>query len=146
MAPGGSPHRGPDAAWRAGCRAPRVPASAVLTRRPSRVAGFALLAVAVLPEHCGTHSTDLEVCRDVGTRVVAPGCGWFADQWSEVVTYAHDEELDIDPVSLDGAVAAALTRPAPRPADRAWRAEQQAAVQRVHAEVYVQVAADRSLV
>ena len=34
------------------------------------------------------------------------------------------------------AVAAALTRPMPRPADRAWRAEQRAAVQAVHAAVY----------
>jgi hypothetical protein len=104
------------------------------------------LHVAVLPEHCGTHSRDLEICRDVGTRVVAPSCGWFADQWSEVVTYGHDEENGLDAVSLTAAVGAALARPIPRPADRTWRAEQQAAVQRVHAEVYVQVAADRSLV
>ena len=104
------------------------------------------LHVAVLAERCGTHSRDLEVCRDVGTRVVAPGCGWFADQWSEVVTYGHDEVHGLDAVSLTAAVAAALTRPMPRPADRAWREEQRAAVQRVHAEVYEHVAADRSLV
>ena len=102
------------------------------------------LHVAVLPERCGTHSRDLEICRDVGTRVVAPGCGWFADQWSEVVTYGHDEERGLDAVSLTAAVGAALTRPMPRPADRAWRAEQRAAVQRVHAEIYAQVAADRA--
>jgi hypothetical protein len=101
------------------------------------------LHVAVLPERCGTHSPDLEICRDVGTRVVAPSCGWFADQWSDVVTYADDEEHGFDPVSLTAAVAAALTRPAPRPADREWRTEQRAAVQRVHAEVYARVAADR---
>jgi hypothetical protein len=104
------------------------------------------LHVAVLPERCGTHSRDLEICRDVGTRVVAPGCGWFADQWSEVVTYGHDEETGLDAVSLTAAVGAALARPMPRPAERAWRAEQQAAVRRVHAEVYAKVAADRSLV
>jgi hypothetical protein len=97
----------------------------------------------VLPEQCGSHSRDLEICRDVGTRVVAPSCGWFADQWSDVVTYDNDEERGFDPVSLDGAVAAALTRPAPRPADRAWRAEQRAAVQAVHEQVYGQVVADR---
>jgi hypothetical protein len=102
------------------------------------------LHVAVLPEGCGTHSRDLEICRDVGTRVVAPSCGWFADQWSEVVSYGNDEQGGLDPVSLTAAVAAALTRPMPRPADRAWRAEQRAAVRRVHAEVYAQVAADRS--
>ncbi len=104
------------------------------------------LHVAVLPQRCGTHSRDLEICRDVGTRVVAPGCGWFADQWSDVVTYGNDEDGGLDPVSLTVAITVALTRPMPRPADRAWRAEQRAAVQRVHAEVYRQVAADRAAV
>lgn len=97
------------------------------------------LHVAVLPERCGTHSRDLEVCRDVGTRVVAPSCGFFADQWSEVVTYGNDEVDGLDEVSLTAAVAAALTRPILRPADRAWREEQRAAVRRVHAEVYAQL-------
>ena len=101
------------------------------------------LHVAVLAECCGTHSRDLEVCRDVGTRVVAPSCGWFADQWSDVVTYGNDEEHRLDPVSLTVAVGAALARPIPRPADRAWRAEQRTAVQRVHEQVYASVAADR---
>jgi hypothetical protein len=110
------------------------------------VAELQRLHAAVLPERCGTHSRDLEVCRDVGTRVVAPACGWFADQWSEVVSYGNDEIRGLDPVSLTGAVAVALTRPMPRPADRAWREEQRAAVARVHGDVYAQVAADRSWV
>jgi hypothetical protein len=101
------------------------------------------LHVAVLPECGGTHSRDLEICRDVGTRVVAPGAGRFDEQWSDVVTYGDDGDGALDPVSLTAAVAAALARPAPRPADRAWRAEQRAAVQRVHAQVYTQVASDR---
>lgn len=101
------------------------------------------LHVAVLPEPCGSHSSDLEICRDVGTRVVAPGCGWFADQWSEAVTYGTDGPDELDPVSLTGAVAAALARPMPRPADRVWRTEQLAAVRQVHADIYAQVAADR---
>jgi hypothetical protein len=102
------------------------------------------LHVAVLPERCGTHSRDLEICRDVGTRVVAPGCGWLADQWSDVVSYGAHEKDGLDPVSLSAAVSAALTRPMLRPADRPWRDEQQAAVRRVHADVYAQVAGDRS--
>jgi glycosyl transferase family 4 len=131
-----------------GVDAPPVPAAGdtleyVLRKEDGWAAQLQELHVAVLPEQCGTHSRDLETCRDVGTRVVAPSCGWFADQWSDVVTYDDDEELGIDPVSLDGAVAAALTRPAPRPADRAWRAEQRAAVQTVHEQVYAQVVADR---
>lgn len=101
------------------------------------------LHVVVLPERCGTHSVDVEIARDVGTRVVAPSCGWFGDQWSDVVTYGNDEDGGLDPVSLTAAVSAALTRPIPRPADRTWRAEQREAIRRVHAEVYAQVAADR---
>jgi hypothetical protein len=109
---------------------------------PGWAAELQQLHVAVLPERPGGHSLDLEICRDVGTRVVAPRGGWFADQWSDVVTYGEDEQ-GLDPVSLTAAVAAALTRPMPRPADRAWREEQRAAVRRVHAQVYAQVAADR---
>jgi hypothetical protein len=111
-----------------------------------RAAQLQQLHVAVLPEPCGSHSGDLEICRDVGTRVVAPSCGWFADQWSDVVSYGNHEEGRLDPVSLTAAIGAALTRPMPRPADRDWREEQLAAVRRVHADVYAQVAADRSWV
>jgi hypothetical protein len=101
------------------------------------------LHVAVLPEEGGRHSRELEMCRDVGTGVVAPRRGWFAEQWSEVVTYVTDETGAPDAVSVAAAVAAALTRPMPRPADRSWRLAQAAAVTRVHADVYAQVAADR---
>jgi hypothetical protein len=111
---------------------------------PSWAGQLQQLHVAVLAEQCGTHSQDLEVCRDVGTRVVAPSCGWFADQWSDVVTYGNDEQGGLDPVSLSVALTVALARPAPRPADRAWRAEQREAIRRVHEQVYAQVAADRA--
>ena len=111
--------------------------------RSEWVAQLQQLHVAVLPEPCGGHSRDLEICRDVGTRVVAPSCGWFTDQWSEVVTYGADPRGGFDEGALTGAVAATLARPMPRPADRTWRTQQRAAVQRVHAEVYAQVAADR---
>ena len=119
----------------------------LVVHRPEELAAqLQQLHVAVLPERCGTHSRTLEVCRDVGTRVVAPSCGFFGDQWSDVVTYANDEVDGLDPVSLTAAVSVALTSPMPRPADRAWRGEQAEAVRRVHAEVYAQVAADRSWV
>lgn len=116
----------------------------VVHRPGERPAQLQQLHVAVLPEPCGTHSRDLEVCRDVGTLVVAPTCGWAVEQWSEVVPYATDGSGRLDPLSLTGAVAAALTRPMLRPADRGWRAEQRAAVQQVHSAVYRQVAADRA--
>jgi hypothetical protein len=125
-------------------RAARGEFELVVHRADERAAQFQQLHVALLPEPCGTHSRDLEICRDVGTRVVAPSCGWLAGQWSEVVSYADDDLGRLDPVSLTGAVAVALTRPMLLPADREWRAEQLAAVRRVHAEVYAQVAGDRS--
>ena len=100
------------------------------------------LHVVVLPERDSTHSVDVEIARDVGTRVVAPSGGRFADQWSDVVTCGSDEDGGLDPVSLTAAVSAALARPMPRPADRVWRGEQREAIRRVHAEVYAQVAGD----
>ena len=119
----------------------------LVVHRPAEwAAQLQQLHAAVLPERCGTHSRDVEICRDVGTRVVAPSCGWAPGQWAEVVSYGADERGELDPVSLTAAVAAALTRPMPRPAGREWRLEQLAAVRRVHAEVYAQVAADRSWV
>jgi hypothetical protein len=116
----------------------------VVHPRGNRAAQLQQLHLVVLTERRGAHSRNLEICRDVGTGVVAPGGGWFVDQWSEVVTYGSDDLGEVDPVSLSAAVSAALTRPMPRPADRLWRAEQRAAVQRVHAEVYAQVASDRA--
>jgi hypothetical protein len=59
------------------------------------------------------------------------------------VSYGDDERGELDPVSLAAAVSVALTRPMVAPADRGWRAEQLAAVRRVHGQVYGQVAGDR---
>lgn len=65
---------------------------------------LASLDVSVLPYRFGTHSGWLEACRDLGTTVVAPTCGYFAEQ-GPVLSYGHDEE-SFDPDSL----VAALTR------------------------------------
>jgi hypothetical protein len=102
------------------------------------------LHVSVLAQRSGPHSTWVELCRDAGTRVVVPGGGGHEQQWSDVVVYGNDPVTGLDTASLVSAVVAALTRPAPARVDRAWRAEQLAAVRRVHAQVYEQVAADRA--
>jgi hypothetical protein len=101
------------------------------------------LHVSVLPHRACTHSSWVELCRDAGTRVVVPRGGHLTQQWSDVVVYDNDTRTGLDATSLSSAVVAALTRPAPGRADRAWRAAQQAAVRQVHAEVYAQVAGDR---
>jgi glycosyltransferase involved in cell wall biosynthesis len=65
---------------------------------------LASLDVSVLPYRFGTHSGWLEACRDLGTTVVAPSCGYFAEQ-GPVLGYVHDEEtFDAD------SLVAALTR------------------------------------
>jgi len=127
-------------------RAAREEFELVVHRADERAAQFQQLHAAVLPEPPGTHSRDLEICRDVGTRVVAPSSGWLQGQWGDVVCYGDDALGRVDPVSVTGAIAAALTRPMLLPADRTWRAEQLEAVRRVHAEIYAQVAGDRSWV
>jgi hypothetical protein len=48
----------------------------------------------------------LEACRDLGTTVIAPDCGYFADQ-APVLTYRHDES-GVDAASLKGAVESAI--------------------------------------
>jgi hypothetical protein len=70
--------------------------------------------VSVLPYRFGTHSGWLEACYDLGTTVVAPDCGFYADQ-RPCLSYGHDE-TGLDAGSLTGAVRAAYAR---RPR---WRA------------------------
>lgn len=66
---------------------------------------LASLDVCVLPYRFGTHSGWLEACRDIGTSVIAPTCGHYADQ-GPVHSYVHDEE-SFDAASLAAAVRAA---------------------------------------
>ena len=65
---------------------------------------LASLDLSVLPYRFGTHSGWLEACRDLGTPVLAPTCGYYRDQ-APVMLYLHDDGLDAD--SLGCAVARA---------------------------------------
>jgi hypothetical protein len=65
------------------------------------------LDVSVLPYRFGTHSGWLEACRDLQTTVVAPSCGFFADQ-GPVLSYDHDEDR-FDARSLRDALTHAFT-------------------------------------
>ena len=97
------------------------------------------LHVAVLPYRFGSHSGWLEACRDAGTTVVAPSCGFYADQWADVVSYHHDERRGLDAQSLTEAVAEALSRPPPEPSDRRWRDRQRREVALAHVAAYCRV-------
>lgn len=101
---------------------------------------LARLDVSVLPYGFGSHSGWLELCRDVGTRVLAPRTGFYADQWGDVETFALTCRSAADPDSVRAAVVAAFGRPRPDPADPGWRAAQLESVHAAHLALYRRLA------
>jgi glycosyltransferase involved in cell wall biosynthesis len=100
---------------------------------------LASLDVSVLPYRSGTHSGWLEACRDLGTTVVAPTCGFYAEQ-GPVLTYVHDED-DYDPATLADAVRRAhALRPELGTTVEARR-RQRRLVADAHDELYARLAA-----
>lgn len=63
------------------------------------------LSVSVLPYRFGTHSGWLEACFDLGTAVIAPSCGYYAQQRPCRVFTFTDDEFDAE--SLQRAVRSA---------------------------------------
>jgi len=61
--------------------------------------------VSVLPYRFGTHSGWLEACHDLGTAVVAPDCGFYAQQ-QDCHVYRHGND-GLDVPSLRRAVTGA---------------------------------------
>jgi hypothetical protein len=100
------------------------------------------LSVSVLPYRFGSHSGWLEMCRDVGTTVVAPDCGHYAEQWPAAVVYSNNENTGLDAGSLASAVAEALGRTT-HPADRIERAAQLDKGRRDHSDIYARVTVRR---
>jgi glycosyltransferase involved in cell wall biosynthesis len=92
------------------------------------------LDVSVLPYRFGTHSGWLEACRDLGTAVVAPSCGYYADQ-GPVHSYLHDEE-QYDGDSLQKAIHDAWAAGPVAPLRVEMRRAQRARVARAHREIY----------
>jgi hypothetical protein len=92
------------------------------------------LDVSVLAYRFGTHSGWLEACRDLGTAVVAPTCGYYADQ-GPVHSYVLDEER-FDPESLVSAIHAAHDAGPVVPVPVAERREQRAQVAVAHRRLY----------
>lgn len=98
--------------------------------------------VSVLPYVWGTHSGWIEMCHDLGVRVVAPKIGFYGEQHTPTM-YDLAEPADgssrpptIDPRALTAAILESLERPAPRPAGRANRAAQRDAIAAAHLEIY----------
>jgi hypothetical protein len=98
------------------------------------------LDASVLPYRFGTHSGWLEACRDLGTTVIAPTCGYYAEQ-GPVLSYVMDEyRFDAD--SLAAAVTRAYDERPRFGATVAERRRQRAEVAAAHAELYRSVTED----
>lgn len=95
---------------------------------------LASLDVSVLPYRFGTHSGWLEACRDLGTTVIAPTCGYFADQ-APVLTYRHDED-GYDADSLTAAIRAAHRGQTPGVVDVDARRRQRRSIAAAHDRLY----------
>lgn len=78
------------------------------------LAEFAALDVCVLPYRFATHSTWLELCRDLGVAPVLPAVGFLREQWFDRCDPAdHSGEVydPRDPGSLTWAVRTAIDEP-----------------------------------
>ncbi len=95
------------------------------------------LDVSVLPYRFGTHSGWLEACHDLGTTVLAPDCGWYADQ-RPCVTYrtlGRPARPGSVP-SLGEAILAAHAMGTPRRPEPGERIRERDAVARAHEDIY----------
>lgn len=91
--------------------------------------------VSVLPYRFGTHSGWLEACYDVGTAVIAPDCGYFADQ-KPCRTYGFGLDR-FDPTSLTEALRAThAERDSTPAASRASREVERQRISAMHDVVY----------
>lgn len=98
---------------------------------------FASLDASVLPYRFGTHSGWLEACRDLGTAVIAPDCGYYRDQ-GPVFEYTHNE-FGLDAVSLADAVVRAYEERIAAPSRIDARRAQRQHVATVHALLYAEL-------
>ncbi|MCW2735756.1 glycosyltransferase family 1 protein [Nocardioides sp.] len=95
---------------------------------------LASLDLSVLPYTFGTHSGWLEACRDLQTTVLAPSCGYYAEQ-GPILTYTNDG----DAFDADSLRAAVVRAHAERPrwgASLDERTAQRREVARVHERLY----------
>jgi beta-1,4-mannosyltransferase len=95
------------------------------------------LDASVLPYRFGTHSSWLEACRDVGTAVVAPSSGYFADQASVFAFGMDDAGLDED--SLVDAIRRAYEQSPVEAVTVEDRLEQRQQLAAAHAQLYLDV-------
>ncbi|MGW5240718.1 glycosyltransferase family 1 protein [Monashia sp. NPDC004114] len=106
------------------------------------------LDVSVLPYRFGTHSGWLEACHDLGTTVVAPDCGYYADQRPCLVygVPSADSSDPTGPATQTPSLAAALLTA--HRVGQNWRANpedrrrERREIALVHQQVYTAALAD----
>lgn len=97
------------------------------------------LDASILPYRFGTHSGWLEACRDLGTAVIAPSCGYYPDQ-GPVFSYRNDDS-GFDADSLVEAVSAASSAVAPTPLGVEFRRAQREQIAAAHERLYSELLA-----
>ena len=68
--------------------------------------------------------------------MVAPDCGYYPEQWADVLSYGNSEQAGLDELSLSRAVEQAVRGPMLTAADRSARLAERAGVRRAHAQLY----------
>lgn len=99
------------------------------------------LDVSVLPYRFGTHSGWLEACYDLGTTVVAPDCGYYAEQ-RPCLTYATPGSGSSAQSLTDALRFAFRERPSWR-AEPEARREERVLLAEAHERLYAAVLAGR---
>lgn len=89
----------------------------------------------LLPYIFGTHSGFLEACRDLGTTVIAPLCGAYADQGARH-EFKSNERTGVDVSSLKAAMVAARRAGRNEAITPSVRAVQQREIAQAYYEVY----------
>lgn len=89
----------------------------------------------VLPYRFGTHSGLLELCRDLGTAVIAPSGGGYADQGASHV-FSSDGDAGFDAASFRAAVVDAVEAGPASPPSRRERERQRVAIADAYVRVY----------
>lgn len=95
----------------------------------------------VLPYRFGTHSGLLELCRDLGTAVIAPNCGGYADQGAH---HVFDVTDGFHATRFRETVAEAVAHGPPPPMDPDLRRRQREEIASGYVDVYRTVLARRS--
>lgn len=96
----------------------------------------------LLPYRFGTHSGLLEACRDLGTAVIAPTVGAYADQGAHQL-FRTSESAGVDPDDLARAILAAVAAGRPEPVPVRARRRQRRAIAQAHHDLYRRLVGER---